>query len=196
MKFKPGIENLLIFCRGVGEVKKTSTFSYEKLDKIISKIFTLFYDYKYTLKNKTIQNQKSNNVISRTPLTANIFELFGQSTVKEPTYEELIIIYRLKESKNEKNIFISSIKDIPMADIELAMPCVKAYLRPIDVLYVNISYFISVISLIYRLYTGERSASFLSIFSFFTSIGLMYITYGTLMQDLYHLILTLLINKT
>jgi hypothetical protein len=112
-RISPEIENILIFCRGVGSKKKTSTFSYEKLDKIISKYFTLIFDYKYTLGQES-SNLKTNNVITRIPLTANILDLFKESTVQEPTYEELVVIYRLKESRNKRNIHITSLKDIPM----------------------------------------------------------------------------------
>jgi hypothetical protein len=109
----PEIENILIFCRGVGRKKKSSTFSYEKLDKIISKYFTLIFDYKYTLGQEST-DLKTKNVITRTPLTANIFDLLKESTVEEPTYEELVVIYRLKECRNNRNIHITSLKDIPM----------------------------------------------------------------------------------
>ncbi|XXG49673.1 hypothetical protein AAC387_Pa02g3785 [Persea americana] len=60
----------------------------------------------------------------------SIPNLFGKITIKEPTFDRMIVVYRRKE---EQGIYVQHFKNIPMADMELVLPEKKnPSLTPMD----------------------------------------------------------------
>ncbi|KAK6933799.1 Protein of unknown function DUF3754 [Dillenia turbinata] len=50
--------------------------------------------------------------------------LLGKITIQEPTFDRIIVLYRRAGSKTkpERGIFVKHFKNIPMADLEIALP--------------------------------------------------------------------------
>ncbi|XP_021736070.1 uncharacterized protein LOC110702636 isoform X1 [Chenopodium quinoa] len=48
--------------------------------------------------------------------------LLSKTTIQEPTFEKIIIIYRLKSTEDGRAIYVKHFKHIPMADMEIVLP--------------------------------------------------------------------------
>ncbi|KAH9618800.1 hypothetical protein KSS87_018761 [Heliosperma pusillum] len=61
-------------------------------------------------------------------------QLFSKTTIQEPTFERIIILYRLKPSEGDgRAIHVKHFKNIPMADMEIVLPEKKnPGLTPLD----------------------------------------------------------------
>ncbi|KAF0927734.1 hypothetical protein E2562_035983 [Oryza meyeriana var. granulata] len=77
--------------------------------------------------------------------------LIGKVTIQEPTFEEVIVLYRRKSPKgqNDRAIHVKHFKNIPMADMELVLPEKKnPSLTPMDWVQFILSVVIGLVTLI------------------------------------------------
>ncbi|GJN16858.1 hypothetical protein PR202_gb03882 [Eleusine coracana subsp. coracana] len=76
--------------------------------------------------------------------------LIGRVTIQEPTFEEVIVLYRRKSPKgqNDRAIHVKHFKNIPMADMELVLPEKKnPSLTPMDWVQFIVSVVIGLVTL-------------------------------------------------
>ncbi|WOK97477.1 hypothetical protein Cni_G06185 [Canna indica] len=157
----PGFSNMLIFHRGRGIDHTKDYFYMEKLNLIIAHAWTQFLrvsglqgflstrqnmiSNKDTEKTNDISNdpEKEGLVFKRVrieKMKLSIRELINKTEIQEPTFDRMIVVYRLASTneKIDRGIYIKHYKSIPMADMELVLPEKKPSLTPVD--WVNFLY--------------------------------------------------------
>ncbi|XP_078433978.1 aminopeptidase (DUF3754) [Wolffia australiana] len=163
-------DKYIIFRRGIGIDETTDFFIMEKLDIIISRLWS------YLLRVTRIQkfivrkisrvstNPKKNDgitpdadnadmVIERKRLENELSmkNLLAKITIQEPTFDRMIVVYRRASTKNkvERGIHIKHFKNIPMADMELVLPEKKnPSLTPMDWVKFLVSVVLGMVTLI------------------------------------------------
>eukprot|EP01090_Pellita_catalonica_P004905 TRINITY_DN14715_c0_g1_i1.p1 TRINITY_DN14715_c0_g1~~TRINITY_DN14715_c0_g1_i1.p1 ORF type:complete len:441 (+),score=65.07 TRINITY_DN14715_c0_g1_i1:296-1618(+) len=193
-------DKIWIFSRGVGLDRTTDLFLYQKLDLLIIRMLDSVLQL-FTKKSavNTDSGQKKRkvsstpqNLIKRVTLFKSIsFReqgltcLLQNSTLQEPTFQEVVIIYRRTArpsvdltdeslSINPKAIYVKTFTDIPMADLELIFPEKKVKLRPLDMLWFSFTAIFGVFTILFNLIDGDEEFSSLQIASFvgFVMLGL------------------------
>jgi len=98
-----------------------------------------------------------------------------ETTVQEPAFEELFVLWRPKEtsdsvrqlrltghsaSKSMSNlIMVRAVKGVPMADLEIALPEKKLHMKAFDLIQLVISITMAVIALLTQLLRGLRGSN-------------------------------------
>ncbi|CAG7878655.1 unnamed protein product [Brassica rapa] len=138
-------DNYVIFRRGIGMDKTTDFFFMEKLDVIISRIWSCFLKITWLDKlraNRSSRHQKKDPKkddetnpeadnedlyverirLENTQLSVKSF--LSKLTIQEPTFDRMIVVYRRASSKTnlERGIYVKHFKNIPMADMEIVLP--------------------------------------------------------------------------
>nr|KAJ0217212.1 hypothetical protein LSAT_V11C300143470 [Lactuca sativa] len=114
-------DKYIIFRRGIGIDRTTDYFILEKVDMLIARIWGW-------IMRVTRQNE---NVLYSTSLQ----NLASKITIQEPTFDRIIVVYRLagSKAKKERGIYVKHLKQIPMADMEIVLPEKKnPSLTPMD----------------------------------------------------------------
>ncbi|KAL0708810.1 hypothetical protein Bca4012_075236 [Brassica carinata] len=133
--------------RGIGMDKTTDFFFMEKLDVIISRIWSCFLKITWLDKlraNRSSRHQKKDPKkddetnpeadnedlyverirLENTQLSVKSF--LSKLTIQEPTFDRMIVVYRRASSKTnlERGIYVKHFKNIPMADMEIVLVAV------------------------------------------------------------------------
>ncbi|ONM19744.1 aminopeptidase [Zea mays] len=135
----------VIFRRGIGLDRTSNFFFMEKVDMIIARAWRRFlektrlqklFSRKKTSKPK-IDSKKNDDLASEIEdkelyvehirletMDLSFGNLFGKVTIQEPTFEEVIVLYRRKcpKGQDDRAIHVKHFKNIPMADMELVLP--------------------------------------------------------------------------
>ncbi|KAL8160137.1 hypothetical protein V2J09_001674 [Rumex salicifolius] len=133
----PNIHKYVIFRRGIGMDQMTAYFIDAKVDTMLSRLYHGLLKVKMCLKNKK-QSQDPKKEDEENPndsdqddlvverilienMNLSPVSLFQKTTIQEPTFERIIIVYRLVEKPEDKDrgIFVKHFKNIPMADMEI-----------------------------------------------------------------------------
>uniref|UniRef100_A0A0D3EII1 Aminopeptidase n=1 Tax=Brassica oleracea var. oleracea TaxID=109376 RepID=A0A0D3EII1_BRAOL len=125
-------DNYVIFRRGIGMDKTTDFFFMEKLDVIISRIWSCFLKITWLDKlraNRSSRHQKKDpkKDDETNPEADNedfVKSFLSKLTIQEPTFDRMIVVYRRASSKTnlERGIYVKHFKNIPMADMEIVLP--------------------------------------------------------------------------
>ncbi|XP_074309211.1 uncharacterized protein LOC141643800 [Silene latifolia] len=145
-------DQYIIFRRGFGMDQMTEYFITWKIDAIISRIWQGFLRLT-GLRRLFARRRRSKYVINGEQPAASAFideeegnddgdeqdlyieririqnmklsfgQLFSKTTIQEPTFERIIILYRLRPSEGDSRaIYVKHFKNIPMADMEIILP--------------------------------------------------------------------------
>ncbi|KAI6700892.1 hypothetical protein NL676_015216 [Syzygium grande] len=111
-------DKYIIFRRGIGIDRTTDYFFMEKVDLIITRIWT------YILKLTRIEKLLSRRSSARQNMHISFRNLLSKITIQEPTFDRIIVLYRRSSSnpKGERGIYVKHFKNIPMADMEIVLP--------------------------------------------------------------------------
>ncbi|PIA40618.1 hypothetical protein AQUCO_02500374v1 [Aquilegia coerulea] len=104
-------DKYIIFRRGIGLDRTTDYFLMEKVDVIISRLWS------WLLRITSMRN------------------LLGKITIQEPTFDRIIVVYRRAgtKTKTERGVYVKHFRNIPMADMEIVLPEKKnPSLTPMD----------------------------------------------------------------
>ncbi|WCJ40254.1 hypothetical protein M5689_021184 [Euphorbia peplus] len=133
----------IIFRRGIGIDRTTNYFVLEKVDVLISRLWTFLLklmrpDKLWTNRLSGQQKKdvkKTDEMNSRTDQdyvcverirleNMRISNLLGKTIVQEPTFERIIVVYRpaSTQTKKERGIYVKQFQKIPMADMEIVLP--------------------------------------------------------------------------
>ncbi|KAK7315745.1 hypothetical protein VNO77_34316 [Canavalia gladiata] len=136
-------DKYIIFRRGIGIDETTDFFFMEKVDMLIARFWAyllritrlekLFYR-RLTRRNR--KNPKNDELESEDyqedayerirleNMPLSFYNLLTKTTIKEPTFDRIIVVYRpvSSSSKQERGIFVKHFKNIPMADMEIVLP--------------------------------------------------------------------------
>ncbi|CAN1826988.1 hypothetical protein LINPERHAP1_LOCUS31778 [Linum perenne] len=139
-------DKFIIFRRGFGIDQMTAYFIKNKINYIVMRIWMfllLITGLKWLLFPKKVSIPVGVSIdvdsdkedidedlfverirIEKMPLS--FFNLFGQVTIQEPTFERIIVVYRrvcdCDKKETERNIYVKHFKGIPMADMEIVLP--------------------------------------------------------------------------
>ncbi|KAJ4732977.1 aminopeptidase (DUF3754) [Rhynchospora pubera] len=163
-------DKYVIFRRGIGIDRTTDYFFMEKLDMIISRIWswflrktmldTIFFRKKTSKKEvkkthemdgEEPENELYVERIRLENMNLSIGNVLGKNTIQEPTFDRMIVVYRRAgtESKPDRGIYVKHFKNIPMADMELVLPEKKTpSLTPMDWVQFLISVVIGLVTLV------------------------------------------------
>ncbi|KAG8643877.1 hypothetical protein MANES_11G075900v8 [Manihot esculenta] len=104
-------DKYIIFRRGIGIDHTTDYFILEKVDILIARFWAFL-----------LRLMRIGNLLSKT-------------TIQEPTFERIIVVYRKTSTKTKKDrgIYVKHFQKIPMADMEIVLPEKKnPGLTPVD----------------------------------------------------------------
>ncbi|KAK1437621.1 hypothetical protein QVD17_03415 [Tagetes erecta] len=146
-------DKYIIFRRGIGIDRTTGYFIMEKVDMIIARIWAwvmrvtrleMFFPNKTSVplnsKDDEIADEDFHDDlyverIRIEKLDLSLQNLASKITIQEPTFDRIIVVYRLAGSttKKERGIYVKHLKQIPMADMEIVLPEKKnPSLTPMD----------------------------------------------------------------
>ena len=162
-------ERILIFHRGVGVDKTRGFMILQKLDFLVSKLLEWImqpfgrergagFESAPQVDNLPDTSEKDRAgiqeghdscvfedvYVERINLRSTgvgLRSLFKKTLMQEPTFKELVIIFRLAappevESAPEahRKIFVKAFRDIPMADLEVVFPAKRIAMEPVDLI--------------------------------------------------------------
>ncbi|TYI05322.1 hypothetical protein ES332_A10G080100v1 [Gossypium tomentosum] len=134
------VDKYVIFRRGIGIDRTTNFFFLEKIDIIIARLWTLLMKRtrldkifgkklgrarkKVPRKDEDISADLHVERIRLEKMELSIRNLISKTTIQEPTFDRIIVVYRKKSEGREKErgINIKHFKNIPMADLEIVLP--------------------------------------------------------------------------
>ncbi|CAN6574927.1 unnamed protein product [Malus baccata var. baccata] len=140
-------DKYIIFRRGVGLDQTTDYFFMEKVDMMIARFWA--YLLRITRIEKLLSrwtsgrpksDPKKNDEIVSGPdgededlcierirlekMELSVKNLLSKTTIKEPTFDRIIVVYRRAstKAKEERGIYVKHFRNIPMADMEIVLP--------------------------------------------------------------------------
>ncbi|CAH1412792.1 unnamed protein product [Lactuca virosa] len=158
-------DKYIIFRRGIGIDRTTDYFIMEKVDMLISRIWgwimrvtrleKLFPKKTRAIIRKVMKKEDETKDIKKEGensdeefqddlyveririenLDFSLQNLASKITIQEPTFDRIIVVYRLagSKAKKERGIYVKHLKQIPMADMEIVLPEKKnPSLTPMD----------------------------------------------------------------
>ncbi|KAL5581474.1 hypothetical protein UlMin_013916 [Ulmus minor] len=199
------VDKYVIFRRGIGLDQTTDYFFMEKVDMIIGRFWS--YILRLTRLEKLLsrsprhrkKDPKKDDEISPDVDQDDSYErlrlenmelrvrnLLSKTTIQEPTFDRIIVVYRQAspKGKKERGIFVKHFKNIPMADMEIVLPEKKnPGLTPMDWVKFLISAVVGLVAVFSSL--EMPSADFWVIFAVVsTVIGYIAKTYFTFQQNM------------
>ncbi|KAL7608816.1 hypothetical protein Lser_V15G13405 [Lactuca serriola] len=158
-------DKYIIFRRGIGIDRTTDYFILEKVDMLIARIWgwimrvtrleKLFPKKTRAIIRKVMKKEDETKDIKKEGensdeefqddlyveririenLDFSLQNLASKITIQEPTFDRIIVVYRLagSKAKKERGIYVKHLKQIPMADMEIVLPEKKnPSLTPMD----------------------------------------------------------------
>lgn len=147
-------QRILIFRRGVGIDQSHGFHFLPKIDAIVTRVLdgciglfhrgrpqddpALGHDHSADTP-KSIHDSRRVERISPRNSRLGLRSLFRRTTFQEPTFKELVILFRraVPEEENtepDPTICIKAFRDIPMADLEVVFPEKKISMKPLDLI--------------------------------------------------------------
>eukprot|EP01130_Rhizamoeba_saxonica_P013717 TRINITY_DN5891_c0_g1_i2.p1 TRINITY_DN5891_c0_g1~~TRINITY_DN5891_c0_g1_i2.p1 ORF type:complete len:443 (+),score=90.28 TRINITY_DN5891_c0_g1_i2:420-1748(+) len=203
-----------LYYRGIGVDNTTDMFTFQKLDLLIINIIAFivgipqkFLDLFSYETNASFKNRETNglvNTVERITLRdalsfkkAGLKGIFGSVTLQEPTFKEVVVMYRKKDIlnstditdagatyKNNHSIFIKMFRDIPMADLEIIFPEKFVALRPLDFILFAITGIVGIISALLKF--TEDGDDFLALTCFFGFVMLALKSFSDYKMNMYY----------
>jgi len=165
-------DKYVIFRRGIGLDCTSNFFFMEKVDTIIARAWRRFLEKTRLQKlfsrkkngKQKMDSKKNDDLASEVDnkdlyverirletMELSLRNLIGKVTIQEPTFEEVIVLYRRRSPKgqDDRAIHVKHFKNIPMADMELVLPEKKnPSLTPMDWVQFIVSVVIGLVTLI------------------------------------------------
>ncbi|WCJ40244.1 hypothetical protein M5689_021174 [Euphorbia peplus] len=138
-------DKYVIFRRGIGIDRTSDYFIMEKVDMLIARLWGCIlrvtwleklFKRRSSKKRKT-DPKKNDEIDSETEqhdfyverirlenMELSFRNLLSTTTIQEPTFDRIIVVYRKAspKSKRERGIYVKHFKNIPMADMEIVLP--------------------------------------------------------------------------
>lgn len=171
---------VLIYHRGVGKDRATGYFFLPKIDILVSRTLLWLWNLIAGLwrifarpRPEMAEEGLSSMDVEETPghvheqrfierislrnCRINPWSLLRKTTLQEPTFEELVILFRFATPDDEpkdRAIYIKTFRDIPMADLEVIFPAKRISMRPMDLLKLTIVGFAGFVLVLFKLLTA------------------------------------------
>nr|XP_012567443.1 uncharacterized protein LOC101503058 isoform X2 [Cicer arietinum] len=194
-------DKYIIFRRGIGIDQTSDYFIMEKVDMLIAR----FWSYLLTtlrlekLFLKRVQRHSKKDIddsenyeddvyerirLENMPLSFN--NLLSKTTIQEPTFDRMIVVYRKasSNSKQERGIFVKHFKNIPMADMEIVLPEKKnPGLTPMDWVKFLVSAIVGLVAVVSSLRAATTDSRVIGAL-LSTVVGYFIKTYFTFQKNL------------
>uniref|UniRef100_A0ACD5XH64 Uncharacterized protein n=1 Tax=Avena sativa TaxID=4498 RepID=A0ACD5XH64_AVESA len=164
-------DKYVIFRRGIGLDRTSDFFFMEKVDMVITRAWRWLLEKTrlqklFLRKNKVkpvMDSKKNDDLVGEEDkelyverirletMKLSLRNLIGKVTIQEPTFEEVIVLYRNKSPKgqDDRAIHVKHFRNIPMADMELVLPEKKnPSLTPMDWVQFIVSVVIGLVTLV------------------------------------------------
>ncbi|KAF7802155.1 Disease resistance protein [Senna tora] len=134
-------DKYIIFRRGIGIDRTTDYFFLEKMDMLIARCWRYLLrkvglGRMYSKRRSKHLNKEEKKCypddsddlyverIRLENMELSIPNLLSKTTIQEPTFDRIIVVYRRAspKGKKERSIFVKHFKNIPMADMEIVLP--------------------------------------------------------------------------
>ncbi|KAE8696144.1 Aminopeptidase isoform 1 [Hibiscus syriacus] len=133
-------DKYIIFRRGIGIDRTTNFFYMEKVDIILAQLWALLMKKtrlgnifcrksrrahkEMPKKDEDLSEEFYVERIGLDKMELSIRNLITKTTIQEPTFERIIVVYRKSSQGQEKDrgIHVKHFKHIPMADLEIVLP--------------------------------------------------------------------------
>ncbi|KAJ9189786.1 hypothetical protein P3X46_001040 [Hevea brasiliensis] len=149
-------DKYIIFRRGIGIDRTTDYFILEKVDILIARFWAfllrvtrleeILAKRSHGRRKKVPRKNNENNPavdqefelekrIRLENMEISISNLLSKTTIQEPAFERIIVVYRKAstKTKKERGIYVKQFQEIPMADMEIVLPEKKnPGLTPVD----------------------------------------------------------------
>ncbi|KAI4348390.1 hypothetical protein L6164_009119 [Bauhinia variegata] len=151
-------DKYVIVRRGIGIDRTSDYFIMEKVDMLIARVWAYllkltklekFFSRRSKRRNKKDRDPKKDDDINNETDRDDLYverirlenmelsfrNLLGKTTIQEPTFDRIIVVYRRAgtKSKAERGVYVKHFKTIPMADMEIVLPEKKSPgLTPMD----------------------------------------------------------------
>jgi len=216
-------DKIWIFHRGIGVDRTNDFLVLQKLDVMIVRFLNRIHNAvtwvvslvtgrpreaeavdTFSSENTNPSALDNSNIVKRITLANSVdfrkegfSVLFKKTQLQEPTFHDLVILYRLKDSddKPTRTIFLKSFKHIPMADLEIAFPETTSALRPLDIISFTITGCIGIISAIVNLETDSTALGYATFFGFLALVAKTAYDYWTLMYYYKSLVVEILFGR-
>ncbi|XP_058758920.1 uncharacterized protein LOC131647460 isoform X2 [Vicia villosa] len=203
-------EKYIIFRRGIGIDQTTDYFIMEKVDMLIARFWAFLLrtlgleklvakrskrhgkklDPKKDKKiNSSEEEAYQDDVYDRIRLEKmplSFGSLLSKTTIQEPTFDRIIVVYRRasSNSKPDRGIFVKHFRNIPMADMEIVLPEKKnPGLTPMDWVKFLGSAIVGLVAVVSSLQAATADLRVIgAVFS--TVVGYCVKTYFTFQQNL------------
>ncbi|XP_050234086.1 uncharacterized protein LOC126682436 isoform X2 [Mercurialis annua] len=166
------VDKYVIFRRGIGIDRTTDYFIMEKVDMLIARFWA--YILRLTRVERLLRRRssprhkkdpKKNDEINSEAeqddlcverirlenLELSVGNLLSSTTIQEPTFDRIIVLYRRASTKlkKERGVFVKHFKNIPMADMEIVLPEKKnPGLTPMDWVKFLVSTVVGLVALV------------------------------------------------
>ncbi|KAF5198841.1 Aminopeptidase [Thalictrum thalictroides] len=148
-------DKYIIFRRGIGLDRTTDYFFMEKVDVIISRLWSWLLRItrlqriflRKPRERRENDPKKTDEINSEAEadlfveririenMELSMHNLLGKITIQEPTFDRIIVVYRRAgtKTKTERGVYVKHFRNIPMADMEIVLPEKKnPSLTPMD----------------------------------------------------------------
>ncbi|KAJ9132892.1 hypothetical protein P3X46_033717 [Hevea brasiliensis] len=149
-------DKYVIFRRGIGIDQTTDYFVMEKVDMLIARFWAFIlrvtriekFLHRRSSGRRKRDPKKDDEIDSEAAqddlcverirlenMELSVRNLLSSTTIQEPTFDRIIVVYRRvsSKSKTERGIYVKHFKNIPLADMEIVLPEKKSPgLTPMD----------------------------------------------------------------
>ncbi|XP_022989635.1 uncharacterized protein LOC111486658 [Cucurbita maxima] len=201
------VDKYVIFRRGIGIDRTTDFFFMEKVDMVIARFWVYLLRlmklekiFSRQPKRRPMEDLKKND--EATPdvdqddlnverirlenMELSVRNMLGKTTIQEPTFDRIIVVYRRASTKSNPDcgIYVKHFKNIPMADMEIVLPEKKSPgLTPMDWVTFLVSAIVGLVAVVGSIEMPK--ADFWVIFAVLsTVIGYCAKTYFSFQQNL------------
>ncbi|XP_044501321.1 uncharacterized protein LOC123222750 isoform X2 [Mangifera indica] len=198
-------DKYVIFRRGIGIDQTTDFFFMEKVDMLIARFWSFLLrrtrlDKLFFRSSRRRKDSKKDDDINSEDIQDDLYierhclenmelslrNLLTKVTIQEPTFDRMIVVYRKASTKlkPDRGIYVKHFKNIPMADMEIALPEKRnPGLTPLDWVTFLVSAVVGLVAVISSLEMNERDLWVIfAVLS--TVIGYCAKTYFTFQQNL------------
>jgi hypothetical protein len=169
---------VLIFRNGFGSASITNRFIDSKLNMLLNKLIGLDHSSSDPSKLTTdevpnaeqssssggpVRYAERQTLQNALPTWPSIMKGFlSKITIVEPTFKQLVLLFRNDDPSAPRNIQIRTYRDIPMSDIEGVFPHVKLHFRTYDVVQLVASAVVAAVAIAKKLKDGKVGGKFVA----------------------------------
>lgn len=188
----PQRDRMLVFFRGIGEERETGRFILQKIDLLVGDLL-LALAQALTAPIRLVRrwwtgsseppataaeqgpsgawtdHSSIHGLISKRRVTLRtagygLQNLFRKTTIVEPTFQEVVLLYRLlpasdrrarkEDAEKREPLQIRAYRDIPLSDLEVIFPAKRISMRPLDLVKLTVTGVAGLVAVAMKVFTS------------------------------------------